>query len=184
MFNNFYNILINTKLRSINLFNYLSVAEKYDKIHTDPFQVFDGNGDLINKEMVESEPAFISVKDDDGNKSCVVFYGNLFILFSVNDELNDRIVQIYIKRPEDEWKVQTKENGKELDLFNPSNVKIEVYVNYDVSVCKLNRRLSRCGGEEYRSGKWNGKFYKALNSFIDKVEGYTEINQIKQAYEK
>lgn len=184
MFNDFYNFLINTKLRNLNLFSYLAIAEKYGKIHHDPSEVFDKNGNFIGKEDIDSDPVFVSVKDDDGTESCVVFYDNLFVLFSVNDELSDKIVQIYIKRPEDEWKIPLKEDGNGLDLLNPSNVKFEVYVNYDVSVCKLNRRLSRCGGEEYHSGKWNSKFYKTFNSFIDKVEGYTEINQIKQAYGK
>lgn len=192
MCNRFYGFLIDQKLRQLDLFNYLKVAEKYGKIHYDATEVFDKDGNIIDKDKVNNgcgvsvdiDPVFVSVKDDDGTESCVVFYDNIFILFSVNADLSDRIVQIYIKRPEDEWKVPVKEDGSGLDLLNPCNAKVEVYVNYDVSVCKLNRRLSRCEGEEYRSGKWNNKFYKMFNSFINKVEGYTEINQIKQAYGK
>lgn len=184
MFNIFYGFLADQKLRQLDLFNYLKVAEKYNKIHYDAAEVFDKNGNIFAREVGDDDPIFVSVKDDDGTESCVVFYDNLFILFSVNADLSDRIVQIYIKRPEDEWKIPVKEDGSGLDLLNPCNAKVEVYVNYDVSVCKLNRRLSRCEGEEYRSGKWNSKFYKMFNSFISKVEGYTEINQIKQAYGK
>ena len=184
MFSSLYNVFISTKLRNLDLFKYLEVAEKYGKIHSDPSEVFDRNGHFIVKENENDEPVFVSVKDEGEGESCVVFYENMFILFSMNNELKDRIVQIYIKRPEDEWTVPVKENGYGLDLLNPSNIKVEVYVNYDVSVLKLNRRLSRCSGEDYRSGRWNKSFYKSFNSFLAKVEGYTEISQIKEAYGK
>ena len=179
-----YNFFITTKLRSLNLFNCLEIAEKYEKVHQDPKEVFDEDGNLIDNESEKIEPVFVSVKDEEGNDSCVVFYDNLFILFSMNNELKDKIVQIYIKRPEDEWHVPTKENGLGLDLLNPDNIKMEVYVNYDVSVLKLNRRLSRCMGEEYTSGKWDKIFYKTLNSFLVKVGGYTDLNQVSVAYGK
>ena len=97
--------------------------------------------------------------------------------------MNDKLVQIYVKRPEDTWSVPLKSDGTP-DFLNPSNVKVGVYVNYDVSVLKLNRRLSRCCGENYSHGAWNKMFYKSLNSFIQVVENYTEMNQITQAYAK
>lgn len=184
MFSSLYNLFITTKLRNLNLFKYLDVAEKYGKIHSDPYEVFDRNGHFLIKETEKDEPIFVSVKGEDDGESCVVFYDNLFILFSMNNELRDKIVQIYVKRPEDEWTVPVKEGGFGLDLLNPNNIKVEVYLNYDVSVLKLNRSLSRCSGEDYRSGRWNKSFYKTFNSFLAKVEGYTEMSQIKEAYGK
>ena len=185
MFNKIYGFLVEQKLHQLDLFNYLEVAEKYGKIHYTTDDIFSQlNGTFFIKETEKDEPLFVSSKDNDGNESCVVFYGNLFIIFSMNKELNDKIVQIYMKRPTDEWEIRRINNGNDnrLDLLNPTNVKVEVYVNYDVSVCKLSHRLGRCGGEEYHSGKWNTEFHRAINSFIKKVESYTEINQIKQAY--
>ena len=182
MFRGIYNFFITTKLRNLNLFDYLEVAEKYGKIHNDPYEVFDVDGHFKLDCENNDEPVFVSVKGEDNWESCFVFYHNLFILFSINSEQGDKIIQIYIKRPEDEWAVPVGENG--LDLLNPTNVKVDVYLNYDVSVLKLNRRLSRCFGEEYRSGEWNKSFFKSFNSFLGKVEDYTEMNQIKQAYGK
>ena len=178
-----YDFFITMKLRNLNLFNCLEIAEKYGKIHQDTKEVFDKNGNLIDREEVKPEPLFISAKDEEGCESCAVFYGNFFILFSENEELKDKAVQIYVKRPEDEWHVPVKEDGS-LDFLNPSNVKVEVYINYDVNVFKLNRRLSRCMGELYTSGRWNKMFYKTLNSFLKKVGSYTELNQVSIAYGK
>lgn len=178
-----YDFFITAKLRSINLYSCLEIAEKYGKIHQDPKEVFDKNGGLIYKEAVNQDPVFISTKDEEGCESCAVFYGNFFILFSENEELKDKAVQIYIKRPEDEWQVPVKEDGS-FDFLNPSSVKAEVYINYDINVFKLNRRLNRCMGEEYTSGRWNKMFYKTLNSFLKKVGGYTELNQVSVAYGK
>ena len=183
MFNILYNFFITSKLRNTNLFNFLEIAEKYGKIHQDLEEVFDKSGKLIDKEATKTEPVFIVTKDNDGCESYSVFYDNLFILFSWNKEPRDKAVQVYVKRPEDEWQLPVKEDFT-LDVLNPSNVKAEVYVNYDVNVFKLNRRLGRCIGEEYTSGRWNKMFYKDLNSFIDRVEGYTEINQVSEAYGK
>lgn len=183
MFNILYNFFITSKLRNTNLFNFLEIAEKYGKIHQDLEEVFDKSGKLIDKEAAKTEPVFIVTKDNDGCESYSVFYDNLFILFSWNKEPRDKAVQVYVKRPEDEWQLPVKEDFT-LDVLNPGNVKAEVYVNYDVNVFKLNRRLGRCIGEEYTSGKWNKMFFKDLNSFIDRVEGYTEINQVSEAYGK
>lgn len=181
MFRGLYKLLITPRMYQVNLFGYLDVAEKYGKIHTDPMDAFDRNGRLNLTEEERKEPVFIAVKDE--SDAYAVFYENLFILFSINDELGDKIVQIYIKRPEDEWTVPVNEDGT-LDLLNPSNIKVEVYVNYDVSVLKLNRRLSRCSGEDYKSGVWNKMFYRSFNAFLRKIENYTDINQIKLAYER
>ena len=181
MFRGLYKLLITPKMYQLNLFSYLSVAEKYGKIHTDARDVFDIEGRFIGDRNDETEPVFISVKDE--SEAYAVFYENLFILFSINNDLGDRIVQIYMKRPEDTWTVPVMEDGS-LDLLNPSNIKVEVYVNYDVSVLKLNRRLSRCAGEEYKSGVWNKTFYRTFNAFLRKIEDYTEMNQIKIAYTK
>jgi hypothetical protein len=179
-----YNFFITAKLRTLNLFGCLEIAKKYDKIYYDPKEIFDKNGYLIDKEAVKHEPVFISTKDSYGCESCAVFYDNLFILFSMNEEQGDKAVQIYVKRPDDEWQISVNESNSNLDPTNPANIKAEVYVNYDVSVFKLNRRLGCCVGENYTPGKWNKMFYKSLNSFLGKVEGYTELNQVSKAYGK
>lgn len=178
MFNNFYGFLADQKLRQLNLFSYLDTAETYGKIH-EASDVFRQDGHLLMDST--TEPVFVSVKDE--VKTYVVFYQNLFFLFSANAEMKDKIVQIYVKRPEDEWEIPKKADGN-FDFLNPSNIKAGVYINYDVSVLKLNRRLSRCCGENYYHGAWNKMFYRSLNSFIRTVENYTEINQITQAYTK
>jgi hypothetical protein len=178
MFNNFYGFLAGQKLRQLNLFSYLETAETYGKIH-DANDVLHPDGHLLIDSS--TEPVFVSVKDE--VETYVVFYQNLFFLFSVNKDMRDKIVQIYVKRPDDEWEIPRKPDGN-FDFLNPSNVKVEVYVNYDVSVLKLNRRLSRCSGEDYTSGAWNKMFFKSLNSFLQTIEDYTEINQIRQAYHK
>lgn len=178
MFNSFYGFLADQKLRQLNLFSYLDIAESYDKVREDIGEIMHPDGHLTVD--YETEPVFISVKDE--VETCVVFYRNLFILFSYNRDMNDKIAQIYVKRPADNWEIPRKADGN-FDFLNPSNVKVEVYVKYDVSVLKLNRRLSRCYGEDYRPGAWNKMFYKSLISFIDTVENYTEINRIKEAYE-
>lgn len=183
-----FNYLITAKLRAINLFDYLSTAEKYDKVVTEKKRNtlvdFDHkNLGRIKRDVFDYsvEPVFISTGGSDAD-STVVFYENLFMLFSHDKELNDWIVEIYMKRPEDEWVVPIVDN--EPDFLNPLTVKVNVYVNYDVSVQKLNRRLSRCCGEEYKSGTWDKSFYRTLNSFLDKVDAYTELNQVKNAYKK
>ena len=160
MFSGYYGFLTSQKMRQLNLFKCLEVAEEYNKVERDQKKVFNDDG-LFN----------------------VVIWNNLYMLFSINTELNDRIIQIYIKRPEDRWSVPVDENGN-FDLMNPDNVKIEVYVDYNVSVVKLNHVLSRCCGDEYRSGAWNKMFYRAIKSFVKKVDEYTEITQIKNAYNK
>ena len=176
----FYNLLISPRINHMDLFDYLEMAERYGKIHTDVNEVVDVDGNLTVP--YSEEPLFIAAKDE--SEAYVVFYKDLFILFSINNELDDKIVQIYVKRPEDEWRIPVKQGGGEFDLLNPCNVKVEVYIKYDVSVTKLNRRITRCSGDEYKSGNWNKTFYQSLNSFIKNVEGYTEISQIKHAYSK
>ena len=180
MFNSFYNLLINAKLRNFDLFNCLDVARKYGKIHrddvTDLFTSNDTGNFVISENLIE-EPVFLSAKDKP--ETYVVFYRNLFITFLNDTEQGNRIIRIYIKRPEDNWEVTTSENG-ELDILNPLNVNAEVYAVYDVNVLNI----SRCAGEEYFSGKWNKMFYKTVNSFTKNVEGYKEISKMRVAYGK
>ncbi len=184
MFNKIYGFLTDQKLRQTDLFSYVGTAEDYGKVYTVAGNItgpFDNNGFL--KEECETTPIFIKVTEG----TYVIFYQNLFFLLSLNNETKDAVAQIYVKRPEDVWQLPIKQDGTEdgtLDYINPLNVKVEVYVNYDVSVIKLGRTLGRCGGELYRNGTWNKMVYKTLNAFFTTVENYTEINQIKQAYEK
>jgi hypothetical protein len=178
MLNSFYGYFATKKLQNLRFFELLDIAEEYGKIH-DASDVFHPDGHLLLD--YNAEPVFISTKDEDN--ACIVFYQNLFFLLSINKETKDKIVQIYVKRPDDEWEIPHKPDGT-FDFLNPSNVKVEVYVNYDVNVIKFNRRLSRCSGEYYRYGVWNKMFYKSMKSFTSTVENYTEINQIKLAYNK
>ena len=183
MLNFFYHFFIIPKLRAINFFDCLKIAEKYGKIHQDPKEVFDMNGNLIDREISNIEPVFISLKDEECCESCAVFYDNLFMLFTWNEDVEDTALQIYVKRPEDEWQVPVKKDGS-LDFLNPNNVKAEVYINYDVNVFKFNRKLDRCMGEYYTPGRWDKMFYKTVNSFLERVDGYTELNQLSKAYGK
>lgn len=179
MFNGFiYGYFTTKKLQSLRFFEYLEIAKEYGKIHN-ASDAFSPDGHLLLD--YSTEPVFVSINDEDNTD--IIFYQNLFFLMSYNDETKDRIVQIYIKRPDDDWEIPRKPDGS-LDFLNPSNVKVEVYVKYDVSVIKFNRRLSRCNGEYYRYGVWNKMFYKSMKSFTRTVENYTEINQIKLAYNK
>ena len=178
MFNSFYGYFVTKKLQNLRFFDYLEIAKEYGKIHN-VSDAFHPDGHLLLD--YNAEPVFVSVNDEDNTN--IVFYQNLFFLMSYNDETKDRIVQIYVKRPDDDWVIPCKSDHT-FDCLNPSNVKMEVYVNYDVNVLKFNRRLSRCGGEYYRYGVWNKMFYKSMKSFTHTVENYTEINQIKLAYNK
>lgn len=182
MFNKLYGFLIDQKLCQTDLFSYVGTAEDYGKVYRVAGNItgpFDGSGKLTVD--CDTEPIFIKVMGTEDTH--VIFYQNLFFLLSLNNETNDAVAQIYVKRPEDSWRLPVNEDGT-LDYINPLNVKVEVYVNYDVSVIKLGRTLGRCGGELYRNGTWNKMVYKTLNTFFTTVENYTEINQIKQAYEK
>lgn len=180
MLKGLYGFLADQKMRQLNLFRSLEIAEEYHKVAQDPKELFNPDGQCKDVYYEPEEPHFISV-DDDENERYVVIYGNLYMLFSINETLNDKIVQIYIKRPDDLWRVPVDENGN-FDMMNPCNVKIEVYADYSVSVVKLNHVLSRCCGQDYRSGVWNKMFYRTIKSFVKKVDGYTEINQINVAY--
>lgn len=184
MFNNFYGYLAELSTKNTDLFRYISVAKEYDKIYKNPADVFDDNGFFreFREDVDKSQPIFISTCSGEF-EVIVAFYENLFMIFTTNDELDDQVVQIFVKRPQDEWAIPVKENG-ELDLLHPINVKIEVYKNYDVSVENLNYPLSRCKGETYKPGSWNKAFYKTFGSFLKKIENYTEINQINHAYGK
>ena len=180
MFNKIYGFLTDQKLRQTDLFSYVGTAEDYGKVYNVAGNIigpFDNNGFL--KEECETTPIFIKVTEG----TYVIFYQNLFFLLSLNNETKDAVTQIYVKRPEDVWQLPIKQDGTEdgtLDYINPLNVKVEVYVNYDVSVIKLGRTLGHCGGELYRNGTWNKMVYKTLNAFFTTVENYTEINQIKE----
>ena len=160
MLKNFYNFLITTKFTQLNLFDFLEIAEKHGRVYANKDADFDIDGRLSMPEIENDEPCFIHVDGAD-IETCVAVYENLLFTFSVDETLNDRIIRIYMKKPE-------------------CNVNAEIYVNYNVSVLRLNR----CVGENYKSGAWNKMFYKTLESFCKKVQGYTEINQLKKAYEK
>lgn len=179
MCKSFYNFLITAKLRTIDFFEMLDIAEKYGKVHTNVITNFDVNNCLSLPEISEGTPCFINVGATDID-TYAIFYENLLITLSLDRNANDRIVRIYIKRPEDAWMFKRNEEKGGYDILHPDNVNGEVYINYEVSVL----RLDRCVGEDYKSGAWNKMFYRTINSLCDKVKGFTEISQLKQAYGK
>lgn len=184
-----YNLLINSKFAGLDWFNYIDLANKYDRVTFDTdtsiFTRTDRENEYILAAIDETNPdhnnpVFIKVTKEP-DQYCV-FYGNLMFVFHFDHEKNDKIVRIYVKRPEDEWtfyRLVNTESGA-FDIMNPLNVSAEVYINYDINVLKLNR----CYGENYKSGVWNKMFYRTLCSFINKTQGLTEINRIKKAYER
>lgn len=179
MFQNFYRVLNINKLRQTNFFGYFDVVKKSGKVHT-PNEVFSESGRFRSEEFDPEEPVFIM--DKFGNTQLnIIIFKNLYVILSLDEELNDKITRIFLKRPEDEWEL-SKVGKNCFDLLTPSNVKIDVYVDYYVSLVKLNHYLSRCTGEDYRSGSWNKMFYESVSTLVNKVEGYKEINQIKNAY--
>ena len=181
MFRGFYKFLITTKLSQVNLFRPLDLAKKYDKVFPNLGGLFteDEIGDNRYHFACENgdvtEPLFIKANEE----TTCAFFGNLFFTFSYDPEPEDSIVRIYVKRPEDTWTFK-RLSDQGCDILNPVNVHAEVYIAYSVSVLKLNR----CSGEDYKSGTWNKRLYREFLEFTDKTEGYTEINQIKQAYGK
>lgn len=183
MFKNFYRLFINTRLGTIDLFDCLELAKKYEKVYRNSNDIFtqvnDGEKYLLSvKELDENEPVFIKVGSDAENYA--VFYGNFFITYSIDRNADDYIVRIHMKRQEDNWEFKSLSSGDGCDVLDPLNVHAEVYVKYNVGVLHLNR----CYGEDYRSDSWNKTFYRTLGSFIEKVHGFTEINRIKKSYEK
>lgn len=181
MFKNFYRLFINARLGNIDLFDFLELAKKYEKVYRNSNDIFtevDGKYVLSVKELDENEPVFIKVGSDAENY--VVFYENFFITYSIDRNADDYIVRIHMKRQEDDWEFKGLSSGDGCDVLDPLNVNAEVYVKYNVGVLHLNR----CYGENYHSGSWNKTFYRTLGSFIEKVQGFTEINRIKKSYEK
>lgn len=176
----FYRLLATTKLTQVNLFDSLKLAQKYDRVFSHPAGLFDEDEDNeglyhLTGALKQTEPIFIKVNEE----TACAFYENLLFVFSYDPEPQDSIIRIYIKRPTDKWLFK-RCDGNSFDVLNPTNVHAEVYTAYNVSVLKLNR----CVGEDYKSGSWNKSFYKSLMSFIEKVNGYTEISQLKEAYKK
>lgn len=189
MFKNIYRLFINTKLGTIDLFNGLELAKKYEKVYRNSNDIFtevNGKYFLSVKEFDENEPVFIKVSNDAENYA--VFYENFFVTYSISrtsEDYTDRtaedyIVRIHMKRQEDSWEFKPLSSGDGCDVLDPLNVNAEVYVKYNVGVLHLNR----CYGEDYHSGSWNKMFYRTLSSFVEKVRGFTEINRIKKSYEK
>ena len=186
MFRNFYKFLIDTKLGGKDLFDNLNLADKYGKIRkntasaflsTDKGYVF--RVDESNLNEYRNEPVFFKVNEKSDTYCC--FYDNLMFTFYFDNETKDKITRIYVKSPDEEWAfVQGNDVDSPIDLLHPVNVCAEVYINYDVSVLRLNR----CYGSDYKSGSWNKMFYHTLLSFFEKTQGYTELNRIKAAYQK
>ena len=180
MFRNFYKFFIDTKLGGKDLFDNLNLADKYGKIRENSFDEFvDDPKGYILKSDETSDPVFFKVSNKTETYCC--FYKNLMFTFYYESETKDKITRIYVKGPDDVWAFRrSSDMDSPIDLLHPINVCAEVYINYDVSVLKLNR----CFGSDYKSGSWNKMFYNTLTSFFEKTQGYTELNRIKAAYQK
>ena len=177
MFREFYRILINARFESNDLFKYLDLAKSYGKVQENDRSVFVKDATESDWTLSPESPEPIFIKGSADNGTVCAFFENMFILFSVNEKTDDRIIRIYLKRPEDQWIFTDADEGK-VCVVKPKNVCAEVYINYDVNVLDLNR----CHGEEYLSGTWNKAFYRSLTAFMRSVEGFTEVNRIKRAY--
>ena len=181
MFKAFFNFLVTAKLRQIDLFDNLELAKTYNKVVDNTDSIFVRHAEnqftlLTPGDEGPECPMFIKV---DNENTCAI-HKNLLFSFMYDPEMNDRILRIYVKKPEDNWIFNKNVSGVGCDVLKPINVHAEVYVNYSVSVLKLNR----CVGDNYKSGHWNKMFYLSLEDFIQKTCGFTEINQINEAYER
>lgn len=159
MFKNFYKSLIDYKIFKVDFFDYLTIAEKYNKIHEK----------VMVDYLTPDEPYFVVLEKD---KSYIAFYKNIFLTFTMDKELRNRVVRIFIKNPEEDWVF----NDSEM----PQNTLALIYMNYDVDVLGVDRSSGRI----FNSGAWNKEFYYALHEFNDKVLRFTELNQMEAAYSK
>ena len=183
MLKGFYKFLTTQRLSKLDLFDNLELARRYGMVRENENgvyeEVFDGSMPVSYKlagfDEYVSSPVFIQVTSE----TTCAFYGNLMFAFSYDPEPGDYILRIFIKKPEDKWTF-TRNNSNGCYVLNPTNVHAEVYVAYNVSVLKL----SRCIGDDYKSGTWNKRFYNDLVGFVEKTNAYTEINQMKEAYKK
>ena len=176
MSNIFYQAAINTKLQQLDFPQCITQAEKHHKVLRDPNELFN----KVNPEGTTEGPdmpIFFAISERP--EVYIAFYKNLYLTYSYDKEVRDRVFRIYMKRPEDKWEIPSKPNGKGIDAYTPTNIKAEVYINYNVNVLDVDR----CMGDHYRSGSWDKTFYKTLKSFLKDVEGYTETRQIEIAYE-
>ena len=160
-----YNFLIRSKISTIDFFDCLNIARKYNKVKNSVEEITDFGSE---------EPAFIKVEDSGMKEIYAIFYKNLLMVLHRN-MVTDKIVRIYIKRPTDTW---TFKSSNTEDILNPTNVHARVYVKYDVDVLNV----ERCYGENYKSGNWNEMFYKTITAFNRIVLGYTELNKISEAF--
>lgn len=165
MCKSFYNFLIRGKIGTIDFFEWLNVARKYEMVKKAK--------DVVS--ISTHGPLFVELESGTVETNCI-FYENLMIILHRDFEKDDKIIRIFVKRPEDVWSFSSFKAVE--GIITPLNLNAEVYIKYDVSVLKLNR----CYGEEYRSGNWNKMFFKTIRSLIKEVAGFTEINKISEAY--
>lgn len=168
MLKDYYLFLITAKMRNLDFFEYLNIAEEYGKIKT-------RNDFSAETKLEEDVPVFYKASEE----QYFVYYKNLAFSFTYDEKTDDKIVRIQMKRPDDCWTFNLDDDGH-YDLSSPVNVHAEVYIHYSVSVLRVNR----CSGENYKSGTWNKTFYRNLCSFLEAVRGYQEISILKKAYEK
>jgi len=182
----FYKLIITTSDVKVNLFDMLDLADKYGKINQNYQTVImeDENPELTNpmtgifhfkNDEWITEPLFVRANL---NTVCA-FYNNLMITYAWDKEKDDKVVRVYMKKPEDWWTFIRKDGGDYgIDLLNPYNVHAEVYTDYSISILNLERSV----GWNYKSGTWNKRFHREIKEFVKKVNAYTELNQIETAY--
>ena len=197
MFKEFYRRKIEDKLEETDFLKFIEIAKKYDKILTDkdmglgdtgnPFCTVNGlDRDGLREFFLSIEkydyrrtPVFIRVSSRVGAYTC--FYKNLMFVFNIDPDESGKFVTIYMKTPEDKWYFDVTNNGygeRTINVLSPVNTHAKVYVGYTVTVYGMYKDTH----EEYTSGSWNKEFYKTLNEFIDKVEGFTEYSILEKAY--
>lgn len=186
-----YHLLSSSKLAKIDLFNTLETAKKYEKVVTNDENLFskpDQLGKCIFSDVFcdLEAPLFVRMNSryavgpySNAEIHCV-FYQNLFLTFTYDAKSGDRVIRAHMKRPGDVWEFERLDTSDGCDLLNPLNVCAEVYNAYDVNV----QNLTRARGENYISGTWNKMFYNTLNSFLEKVDEYTEVTRLNKAYKK
>jgi hypothetical protein len=198
MFKEFYRRKIEDKLEETNLIRFIELAKQYDKIFSDNDTSYDGQlssspfqHDILNEDSIRmffpsveaydynKNPVFIGVSGHVGVYAC--FYKNLMLVFNIDPDEKSKVVTIYMKTPDEDWKFPVSHDGygeRHVMVLSPTNVHAKVYVGYTVKVLGIYDDTH----EHYTSGSWNKEFYHTMKELVDKVEGYTEYSALERAY--
>lgn len=197
MFKELYRRRIEGKLEETDLLKFIEIAKKYDKIFKDNDTSYDDQfsnpfqHDILNEDSIRTffpsveaydynkNPVFIGVSGHMGVYTC--FYKNLMLVFNIDPDKNNKVVTIYMKTPDEDWKFPVSHDGygeRHVMVLSPTTVHAKVYIGYSVTVFGTYKDSH----EEYTSGSWNKEFYHTFKELIYKVEGYTEYSALERAY--